>query len=96
MIVGAAVAFGWEFFGLTEPTEIAPMLAGVVSSTVTMIVVSLATQKIAPVPAWIHTVMDEAATVGPIPKSLLAATDTALGPEAAAVDRALNGKRADD
>ena len=96
MVVGAAVAFGWEYFGLTEPTEIAPMLAGVVSSTVTMIVVSLATQKIAPVPAWIHTVMDEAAIVGPIPKSLLAATDTALGPEAAAVDRALNGTRADD
>jgi len=88
MVVGATVAFGWEYFGMVEATQVAPMLAGVVSSTTTMIVVSLATQKIAPVPAHIHAVMDEAAVVRPIPKALLAATDTALGPEASAVDAA--------
>ena len=90
MVVGSTVAFSWEILGMVETTQLAPMLTGVVSSTVTMIVVSLATQKIAPVPAYIHQVMDEAAVVGPIPKRLLAAADTSLGPEAAAIDDALN------
>lgn len=81
---------------MVETTQLAPMLTGVVSSTVTMVVVSLATQKIAPVPAYIHEVMDEAARIGPIPKRLLAAADTALGPEAAAIDAALNGGSRDD
>jgi len=90
MIVGSSVAFFWEYLGMVETTQMAPMLTGVVSSTVTMIVVSLSTQKYAPVPAYIHDVMDEAAVVGPIPKRLLAAADTSLGPEASAVDAAMN------
>ncbi len=94
MVVGASVAFAWEFGGYVEATQIAPMVAGTLSSTVTMIVVSLLTQKIAPVPAYVHEIMDEAARVGPIPPGLLAATDTALAPEAAAIDKALdNGAR---
>jgi sodium/proline symporter len=89
MVVGASVAFFWEYLGLVETTQLAPMLTGVVSSTVTMIVVSLATLKISPVPAYVHEIMDEAAVVGPIPKRLIAASDTSLGPEAAAIDVAL-------
>ena len=81
---------------MVETTQLAPMLTGVVSSTVTMIVVSLATQKIAPVPAFIHEVMDEAAVIGPIPKQLLAAADTSLGPEASAIDDAINGGARDE
>lgn len=88
MVVGASVAFGWEYFGMVASTQLAPMLTGVVSSSVTMIVVSLATAKIAPVPAYIHEIMDEAASIGPIPRRLLAAADGALGPEAAAIDKA--------
>jgi len=90
MVIGSSVAFFWEYLGLAETTQLAPMLTGVVSSTVTMIIVSLATQKIAPVPAFIHEVMDEAATVGPIPRQLIAATDTSLGPEASAIDKAMH------
>lgn len=93
MVVGAAVAFAWEHSHYVETTQIAPMLAGLVSSTTTMIVVSLLTQRIAPVPEHIRIVMDEAATIGPIPKELLAASDLSLGPEAAAVDRAMHGRR---
>jgi sodium/proline symporter len=89
MVVGASVAFFWEYLGLVETTQLAPMLTGVVSSSVTMVVVSLATQKISPVPTYVHEIMDEAAVVGPIPKRLLAASDTSLGPEAAAIDVAL-------
>jgi hypothetical protein len=80
---------------LVEVTQIAPMVAGCVSSTILMFVVSLLTQKISPVPAYITGVMTEAATIGPLPKPLLAATDSALAPEAAAVDAALE-KNGDD
>jgi sodium/proline symporter len=89
MVVGASVAFFWEYLGLVETTQLAPMLTGVVSSSVTMVVVSLATQKISPVPTYVHEIMDEAAVVGPIPKRLMAVSDTSLGPEAAAIDVAL-------
>jgi sodium/proline symporter len=91
MIAGASVAFGWEYGGYVETTQIAPMLAGVVSSTTMMIVVSLLTQKVSPVPAYVHEVMDEAAVVGPIPSRLLAAADTSLAPEASAIAAATNG-----
>jgi sodium/proline symporter len=91
MVVGASVAFFWEYLGLVDSTQLAPMLTGVVSSSVTMVIVSLATQKISPVPEYIHEIMDEAAIVGPIPKGLLAASDTSLGPEAAAIDAATSG-----
>ena len=90
MVIGASVAFVWEYSGYVESTQVAPMLAGVVSSTITMIVVSLLTQKVAPVPAGILEVMDEAAAIGPIPKRLLAATDETLAPEAAAIRRAIS------
>ncbi len=96
MIVGASVAFLWEYLGLVETTQLAPMLTGIVSSTTTIIVVSLLTQKIAPVPAHVREIMDEAATIGPIPRRLVAASDMSLGPEAAAVDAALNGGRGND
>ena len=96
MIVGSSVAFFWEYLSLVETTQLAPMLTGVLSSTITMVVVSLATQKIAPVPAFISDVMNEAASIGPIPEKLLAATDTSLGPEAAAIDDAVNGGGRDD
>lgn len=91
MIAGALTAFGWEVTDMVATTQIAPMVAGVVSSSTTMVVVSLLTQNIAPVPAHIQHYVDEAATVGPIPAALLAASDTALGPEAAAIDARLNG-----
>ena len=86
MVVGATVAFVWELAGYVQTTEVAPMVAGVVSSTTVMIFVSLATQRIAPVPGHITEVMDEAAAVGQIPRQLLPSVDFDLAPEAAAVD----------
>lgn len=93
IVVGATVSFVWEYAGYVETTDLAPMLVGVVSSTVTMIVVSLATQTIAPVPAHIREAMDEADRVGPIPERLLAATDFSLSAEAAEIDSALAERR---
>jgi len=40
--------------------------------------------------------MDEAAVVGPIPKRLIAATDTSLSPEAAAIGGALERGEANE
>jgi sodium/proline symporter len=96
MVIGALMAFGWEVEDMVTTTQIAPMVAGVVSSSVTMVVVSLLTQRIAPVPNYIEEFVDEAATVGPIPKALLAASDAALGPEATAIDARINGGHRDD
>lgn len=95
IVVGAGVAFGWEAAGLAASTQTHPMLAGVLSSTVTMIAVSLATQKVAPVAPHILEAMDNADRVGPIPERYLRATDFSLGPEAAEVGRAINGDRGD-
>jgi len=94
MVVGASVAFVWEYSGYVEVTQVAPMAAGVASSTATMIIVSLLTQRLAPVPDYIRGVMDEAAQLGPVPRKLLAAGEPALGPEAAVIERAAN--RADN
>jgi sodium/proline symporter len=65
MLVGAGVAFVWELADLSGPTALHPMLAGVTCSTAAMLVVSLATQRIAPVPAHIVAAMEEAARLGP-------------------------------
>ena len=90
MIVGASVAFIWEYAGLVDSTQIHPMVTGVVSSTVTMIVVSLATQKSSPVPPQVLEMMNVAAEVGPIPERYLATADAGLANEAAAIGRKLD------
>ncbi len=89
MIVGASIAFSWEYAGLVESTELHPMFAGIVASTITMIVVSLATRKLSPVPPHILDAMDTCSQIGPIPQRFRGATDFALAGEAAAVDKAL-------
>ena len=61
MVSGATIAFTWELLGLAGTTGLHPMLAGIVSSTTAMIVVSLATQRVAPVPDHIVATMDRAA-----------------------------------
>lgn len=89
MIVGASVAFIWEYAGLVTTTQLHPMLTGVVSSTITMIVVSLATQKTSPVPAHVLDAMNVAARIGPIPERYLGTTEFGLANEAAAIGKAL-------
>ena len=50
-----------ELGDLSGPTALHPMLAGLLCSTAAMAVVSLATQRIAPVPAHIVDAMEESA-----------------------------------
>jgi sodium/proline symporter len=82
IIVGASVSFVWEIANLTDTTTVAPVTVGLLASTLTIIVVSLATQSIAPVSGRILAALDETTKVGPIPKRMLAMSDIALSPEA--------------
>lgn len=61
MLAGAGVAFLWQLAGLDAATGLHAMLAGLLSSTASMIVVSLATQRIAPTPSRVIELMNEAA-----------------------------------
>jgi sodium/proline symporter len=61
MIGGALVAFLWKVTGIETITAVHPMLAGVVTSTILIVTVSLMTQRSHPVPEAIVAVMDEAA-----------------------------------
>ena len=96
MIVGSTVAFVWQYAGLAETTLMAPMVMGVIGSSFTMVIVSLATQSSTPVPAHVLNAMREADSVGAIPKRLLAATDFSLTPEATEIDRVLHGGDRDE
>jgi sodium/proline symporter len=82
MVAGALTSVVWELGNLAESTTLAPMFAGLTASTLAIVVVSLATQRVAPVPKHIVAALEEAAEVGPIPKELLARSDFALSPEA--------------
>jgi sodium/proline symporter len=93
IIAGASTAFVWELAELAASTEIAPMVSGVVVSTVTMIVVSLATQQSSPVPADILAAMDDADRLGPVPAQYLHASDAALAAVAEEIDEVLEDRR---
>ena len=96
MIVGASVAFGWEFASLVKTTQIHPMLAGALCSSLTMYLVSIATQTSSPVPPQVLEMISHSATLGPIPPHYLPAMDDGLTREAAAIEKALNGGHNDD
>ena len=89
MIVGAAVAFSWEYFGLVASTQMHPMFTGVLCSSVTMVIVSLVTQKLVPVPRDVIDAIDECARLGPVPADLAATFDAAMTHEASAIARHL-------
>lgn len=65
IVAGASVAFVWQLVELETASGLHPMVAGLLSSTTAMIVVSLATQKRFPVPQRILDLMTESANLGP-------------------------------
>jgi sodium/proline symporter len=77
MIAGTLTSVGWELAKLAEPTTVHPMAAGILASSVTMVVVSLLTAKTAPVAPHVLRAMDEAARTRPIPREMLATPDPA-------------------
>ena len=91
MSVGSGVALTWELAGLAETTTVHSMVAGVVGSTTTMIIVSLLTQRMNPVPAYVIAAMESAARQGSVSKRLAAESDASLAVEAAEIEQMLNG-----
>ena len=71
IFTGATVAFLWEYLSVVSYTTIAPMVAGVVSSTIAMIAVSLLTKARYPVSEEILDLIDEASKIRPIPENML-------------------------
>lgn len=63
MIVGTVISVSWEVSGMTDATGLDPMVAGIVSSTIAMIIGSLATQKSHPVPQTIVDAVNRAADI---------------------------------
>ncbi len=91
IVAGAATAFTWQIAGLETQTTFHPMAAGILASTLTIVVVSLATQSIAPVAPHILKAMEETENLGPIPREMLAMSDFALRPEAEEIGSILGG-----
>lgn len=61
MVAGAGTALLWQLVGMDAATGLHAMLAGLLGSTASMIVVSLATRRIAPTPPGVIELMNEAA-----------------------------------
>ncbi len=92
ILAGAGVSFIWQYAELVESTQLAPMLVGVLASSITIVVVSLLTGASHPVPADIVAAMDEADRVGPIPATLQAATNPDLATEAGEIGSAFDAE----
>ncbi|MCG3179030.1 MAG: Osmoregulated proline transporter OpuE [Phycisphaerae bacterium] len=91
MVGGAATAIVWQldWLGLRTLTALHPMFAGLIVSILLIVVVSLCTARVAPVPTHIREAMDETARLGPIPKEMLRSADASLAPQAAAIRQSL-------
>jgi sodium/proline symporter len=72
MVVGAGVSFAWQLAGLDGPSGLHPMLAGLLSSSLAMVVVSLATGESHPLPQRVLDQMAEASGAGSRGRSLKA------------------------
>lgn len=81
MIVGTLVSVGWEFAGLEDKFGLDPMVAGIVGSSLALVIGSLATQKSSPVPRHVRDALEETNKVGAIPARMLAGQNHALGPQ---------------
>ena len=92
ILAGAGVSFVWQYAELVESTQLAPMLTGVLASSITIVVVSLLTGSSHPVPVDIVAAMDEADRVGPVPATLAAATNPDLATEAGEIGRAFDAE----
>ena len=82
----------WEYLSVVSYTTIAPMVAGVVSSTIAMIAVSLLTQARYPVSKEILDLIDEASKIRPIPDNMLNKS-SALTIESVELERHLREKK---
>jgi sodium/proline symporter len=78
MLAGAAAAVTAQIMGTADSWGIDPMMAGIVASTVGIIVGSLATQRSHPVPPQVLAAVEETMKVAPVPKHLVIGEDATL------------------
>lgn len=78
MIAGTVVAVGAQVADTESSIGLDSMVFGLATSTVTIIVVSLATQRSHPVPERVRIALAATMKVAPIPKNLLLGEDSAL------------------
>ena len=95
MLAGAATCLAWEFADLATVTTLHSMFAGICASTAAMVIVSLATRKVAPVPAHVSEAVREAAAIRRLPPGVGGSATFALSPEAAEIAREIDVRRQD-
>ena len=78
MIVGTVASVTAELTGSTEGIGFDPMVIGITTSTITMIVVSLLTQRVNPVPERVRQAVEETARVAPVPARMVVGEDSGL------------------
>ena len=93
MLTGAATCITWELADLAAATTLHSMFAGLCASTAAIVAVSLATRRIAPVPARVRKAIDEAAAIGPVPPGRGRSTALAMSPEAAEIAGEIDARR---
>ena len=94
MIAGTVTAVTWEVMLLESSLSLAPMSAGLAVSSTTMIIVSLLTQKLYPVPTYVLTSMKETKSLRAIPKAMLASSDFELRPAVGEIEDVLRQRSA--
>ncbi|MCB1845326.1 MAG: hypothetical protein KDI09_20325, partial [Halioglobus sp.] len=87
MLVGTFSSVIWELAGMPAATGLDPMVIGIVSSTAAIVLVSLATQRVNPVPERILLALRETAKIWPIPASLRAGQAHSLSAQADVIAR---------
>ena len=93
MLAGAATCIAWELGDLTAATTLHSMIAGLCASTVAMVTVSLATARIAPVPAHVAAAVDQAASIGTARDGRHGSAALALSPEAGEIAAELESRK---
>ncbi len=93
MLTGAATCIAWELADLSTVTTLHSMFAGICSSTAAIVLVSLATGRIAPVPADVVAAVDAAIAVGAVATGKGSSGDLALSPEASEIAAELADRR---
>lgn len=86
MLAGTAGAVSAELMGSADALGVDAMVVGILCSTATIVVVSLATRRIAPVPERVRRAVEETSRVGPVPARLALGEDPTLATQRPSVE----------
>ncbi len=86
MLAGTVSSVTWEMTGLTESAGLDPMVVGIVCSTLGLVIGTLLSQHVNPVPAHIQEAVDETSNTGRIPARMLTGQNHALASQTGDVE----------